>query len=120
MELLVLASQLIIGFGLLNVWILRPSKATAWRGGQAATMREEFDVYGLPGWFMTVIGFLKVTLALALIAGVWFPGITRPASLGIAALMLGAVAMHVRVKDRPMKSLPAFSLLVLALFVALY
>ena len=119
MEQFVLVGQLIIGFGLLNVWILRPSKATAWRGGKAATMREEFGVYGLPGWFMTVIGFLKITLALALIAGVWFPEITRPAALGIATLMLGAVAMHVKVKDRPMKSLPAFSLLLLALFVAL-
>jgi hypothetical protein len=118
MEQFVLISQLIIGFGLLNVWILRPGKATAWRGGQAGTMREEFDVYGLPVWFMTVIGFLKITLALALIAGIWFPGITRPASLGIAMLMVGAVAMHVKVKDSPKKSLPAFSLLVLALFVA--
>jgi hypothetical protein len=68
---------------------------------------------------MKVIGFLKITLGLCLIAGLWVSGITRPAAIGVAVLMIGAVAMHVKVKDPLRSSLPAMTLLVLALVVAL-
>ncbi len=104
MNWLLIASQLVIALSLLSVWLLRTGKATPWRGGDAKNMREEFAVYGLPHGFMKVIGVLKVTLAVCLIVGLWVPVVTRPAAIGIAALMLGAVAMHVRVKD-PLKSL---------------
>jgi hypothetical protein len=81
-------------------------------------MKEEFQVYGLPEGFVWVIGFLKLLLAVLLIAGIWFPVVIRPAAIGMAVLMLGAVAMHVKVKDPPRKSLPAFTLLVLSVLVA--
>ncbi len=110
--------QVIIALGIFNVWLLRSGKSTSWRGGEAKNMKEEFDVYGLPAWLMTVIGGLKLLLAVLLIAGIWFPFLTRPAALGVAILMLGAVAMHVKVKDPLKKSLPAFTLLVLSLAVA--
>lgn len=119
MEKVILASQLLIALGLLNVWLLRPGKSTGWRGGDAQTMKEEFAVYGLPPWFMGAIGFLKISLALALMVGLWFPEVTQLAAGGIATLMLGAVAMHVKVGDPLKKSLPASSLLALALVVAL-
>ena len=119
MEALVTAFQLIIAIGLLNVWLLRPGKPTPFRGGSAGTLREEFEVYGLPPWFMGTIGFLKVSLALALLAGIWLPGLTQFAALGITALMAGAVVMHVKIKDPLMKSVPAFSLLILSAFVGL-
>jgi len=48
------------------------------------------------------------------------PHITRPAAIGVAALMLGAVAMHVKVKDPLRSSVPALTLLVLAIVVAVY
>jgi hypothetical protein len=51
--------------------------------------------------------------------GLWFPEVTQLAAGGIATLMLGAVAMHVKVGDPLKKSLPASSLLALALVVAL-
>lgn len=117
MEWLCLASQIVIALGLLNVWLLRAKKPTAYRGGEAKNMEEEFAVYGLPRWFMIAIGFLKVALALALIVGLWVPVVTRPAAIGVAALMLGAVVMHFKVKDTPKKTAPAFSLLVLCLVV---
>ena len=119
MELFVKICQLVIGLGLLNVWLLRTNQTTAWRGGDARNMREEFAVYGLSPVFMKVIGFLKITLGLCLIAGLWVSGITRPAAIGVAVLMIGAVAMHVKVKDPLRSSLPAMTLLVLALVVAL-
>ena len=119
MEDLVLLSQLIIGFGLLNVWLLRREKATAWRGGQARTMKEEFEAYGLKSWFMNVVGFLKVSLALLMLAGIWVQPLTTLAAGGIATLMIGAAAMHLKAGDPFRRSVPALSLFVLSVFVGL-
>ncbi|MCX6611778.1 MAG: DoxX family protein [Acidobacteria bacterium] len=83
-------------------------------------MREEFAVYGLSSGMMKVIGVLKVSLGLCLILGLWLPSLTRPAAIAVAALMLGAVAMHLKVKDPLKSSLPALTLLVLAIVVALF
>ncbi len=111
--------QIIIALGIVNVWLLRFGGATEWRGGSAQNMTEEFSVYGLPAWFMRVIGVLKISLAALLIVGVWVPEITRYAALGMVTLMLGAVAMHVKVGDPPRKSLPAISMLTMSAVVAL-
>lgn len=117
MKSLALVCQIVIALGLLNVWLLRARKPTGWRGGNARSMKEEFEAYGLPPWSMSVIGCLKVSLAILLIAGVWFPSLAKPAAIGTAVLMAGAVAMHVKVKDPMMRSLPALALLVLSLVV---
>lgn len=119
MDRILQASQLLVALGLLNVWLVRRGRSTPWRGGAARNMEEEFAVYGLPRWFMSTIGFLKVSLAMALIVGLWSPVLTTFSAGGIAALMMGAVAMHVKVGDPVRKSLPAFSLLALSLFVGL-
>jgi hypothetical protein len=118
MERLVMIVQIVIALGIFNVWILRFGRATSWRGGSAANMKEEFGVYGLPGWSVQVIGFLKVLFAACLVVGIWFPALVTPASVGLAVLMLGAVAMHLKVKDPLVKSLPAFTMLVLSVVVA--
>ena len=119
MSRFVLIIQVVIALGILNVWLLRYGKATDYRGGSARSLREEFAVYGLPGWFMGVAGFLKVLFAALLIAGIWLPPVTKPAAAGMAVLMLGAVSMHVKVKDPLKKALPALGMLVLCLIVAL-
>ena len=119
MESLVRATQLVVAIALLNVWLLRTGGATQWRGGGAKSMREEFAVYGLPGWLMWVVGIIKVTLAVLLIVGLWLPSVVKPAATGIAVLMLAAVSMHVKVKDPLKKSMPALALLVLSVVVAL-
>ena len=119
MESFAFASQIVIALGLLNVWLLRARRPTAYRGGDARNMKEEFEAYGLPGWFMGVVGFFKVSLAILLLVGIWYPPVTKPAAIGIALLMLGAVVMHLKVKDPIKKALPAFSLLVLSLIVSL-
>lgn len=111
--------QIVIGFGIINVWVLRYQEATAWRGGAASNMREEFAVYGLPDWFMLAVGMLKVALATVLIAGIWFPDLARVAAGGMAVLMAGAVAMHLKVGDPPRKALPALAMLVLCLLVVI-
>ena len=119
MAILVKTIQVVVALGIYNVWLLRFGKSTNWRGGTARTMKEEFAVYGLPGWFMGVVGFLKLLFATLLIVGLWVPVVTRPAAAGLAVLMAGAVAMHFKVKDPPLRSLPAFVMLVLSLLVAL-
>ena len=119
MEYLEIAIKIIISGSILNVWLLRFGKPSKWRGGQAQSMKEEFAVYGLPMWFMNVIGGLKVILALLLLVSIWMPTLETAAAYGIAVLMLGAVGMHIKVGDPLAKSLPAFSFLILSLMVAL-
>jgi hypothetical protein len=119
MEWIKIAVQIIIAASIFNVWILRFGKPTSWRGGVAKSMKEEFEVYGLPGWFMKLVGFFKLTLATILIVGIFVPILIKPAAIGMAVLMLGAIAMHVKVKDNLLKSFPAFSFLSLSLFLIL-
>lgn len=117
MEWIKIAIQLIIAVSIFNVWILRFGKPTKWRGGNAKSMKEEFEAYGLPGWFMILIGALKLIFATLLIIGIWVSELVNPAAIGIAVLMFGAVIMHIKVKDSPIKSFPAFSFLVLSLIL---
>ena len=117
MESLVQICQIIVGCGLLNVWLLRFNKSTAYRGGSAANMLEEFAAYGLPAWSCYLVGFLKVASAFALLAGLLYPAIVLPGAVVIALLMAGAVAMHVKVGDPFKKSLPALSVLILSAII---
>jgi hypothetical protein len=112
---LVAILQTMIALTILNVWLARFARATPYRGGGAANMREEFLAYGLPGWSVLAVGAAKVALALALLAGLWFEFLTRPAALGLAGFMLVAVGMHLKVGDPWTRSVPAAALLSLAI-----
>lgn len=103
--------QVVIALGLLNVWLVRRNSSTPYRGGSSQSLREEFRAYDLPSWSFPLIGVLKVGSAVALLVGLWVPRLVLPASGLIIALMLGALAMHVKVKDSAKKSLPAFLML---------
>jgi hypothetical protein len=104
--------SVIIGLGLLNVWLLRFNKPTNWRGGRAKNMKEEFGVYGLPSYVLYSVGFVKVTIGLLLIMSIWLPQfVTHASTIVLSILMLCAVLMHLKVKDPIGKSLPAFLLL---------
>lgn len=83
-------------------------------------MKEEFKVYGLPGWAMNIVGFLKLALAILLIVGIWVPIVVMPAAAGMAALMIGAIGMHLKVKDPLIKSLPALLMLIMSLVLIFY
>jgi uncharacterized membrane protein YphA (DoxX/SURF4 family) len=106
--------QTITALGLLNVWLLRFNKNTAYRGGQATNLIEEFAVYGLPAWFCYLIGALKVSAAIALLLGFMYPQLIPPAAGLIAVLMVGAVAMHMKVKDPIKKAIPASLMLLMS------
>jgi uncharacterized membrane protein YphA (DoxX/SURF4 family) len=99
--------QAIVGLGLLNVWLVRARSATAYRGGKAQTLREEFDAYGLPSAAFYIVGGLKVAAGLVLVLGLWMDLPVQLASGVVAGLMLGAIAMHAKVGDPAKRSLPA-------------
>ncbi len=120
MEYLASVSQVLVGFTILNVWLLQSTKATEWRGGAARTLGEEFEAYGLGRPAMVIVGFFKVLLAILLLAGIWIAPLTKPAAVGMAIFMLGAVSMHMRIGDPFKKSLPALSMFIMALVAALF
>lgn len=111
--------QIIVALGLLNVWILRCGKKTPYRGRGAESMRGEFEAYGLPVWFMWVTGALKIGVASALLVGIWIPSLVQPAALVLIVLMLGALGMHLKVKDPFKASVPALAMLIMAVSIAL-
>ena len=82
-------------------------------------MREEFAAYGLPMWFAYVIGTLKVGSALLLLAGLWIPALVLPAALLVCILMVGALSMHLKVRDPLKKYLPAAGMLAICVLIVL-
>jgi uncharacterized membrane protein YphA (DoxX/SURF4 family) len=106
--------QLVVGLGLLNVWLIRANASTAYRGGTAQSLKEEFAEYGLPEWMFLLVGALKIVAGIALIVGLWMPRLVLPAAGVVVVLMVGALTMHVKVKDPWIKSLPAFLMLLMS------
>ena len=101
----------------MNVWIFRSDKSTLFRGGDAKTLIEEFEVYGLGEYFL-IIGIIKVGLAILLILSLYFTKVRFFAASGIAIMMLVAIFMHINVGDELIKSLPASILLLSSLIIA--
>jgi uncharacterized membrane protein YphA (DoxX/SURF4 family) len=93
--------------------------STAFRGGSAQSLREEFAAYGLPDWFFYLVGVLKIGSGVLLIVGIWVPEVVPPAAGTVAVLMVGALSMHAKVKDPLIKSLPAFLMLLMAVAILL-
>ncbi|MGB3607058.1 MAG: DoxX family protein [Psychroserpens sp.] len=120
MYYVIIALKLIVAISLLNVWLIQKDKPTKWRGGNAQNIKEEFEVYGLPGWMCYVVGALKVGLGLCLIASIWFPVLAQPAALGLALLLSGSIVMHFKINDPLYKSFPAFLFLLMCLVIAYF
>jgi len=109
--------QVIVGLGLLNVWLLRRQSATAYRGGDAKNLKEEFATYGLPAPMFYIVGGLKIVCGVLLLVGLAYAPVVLPAAAVVAVLMLGAVVMHLKVSDPVSKYVPAA--LMLAMSVAI-
>ncbi|PQJ81872.1 DoxX family protein [Polaribacter glomeratus] len=118
MNYIIIAFKVIVGISILNVWLLQQNKPTRWRGGDAKTIVEEFTVYGFSKNFCYLIGFLKVSLAIILMASIQFEMLTLVGSLGLTALLMGSIVMHIIVKDPLYKSFPAFLFIVMNLIIA--
>jgi hypothetical protein len=117
MQILAMICQTLVALGLLNVWLARFNQKTAYRGGNATNMKEEFAAYGLPLWSVFVVGVLKVGSALALLVGLFYPSIVIYPTIVIVALMLAAIAFHLKIGDPAKKALPALFVLVLCLVI---
>ena len=115
---IIIGLKIIIGISILNVWLIQSNKHTKWRGGDATTIIEEFNVYGLSKSFYVTIYILKVSLAILLLASIQFDVLTLVSSLGLAVLLLGSILMHVKVKDAWYKSFPAFLFMLMNLVIA--
>lgn len=118
METALTVTQLLIAIAMVDVWILRYDKPLRARGGDAQTMVEEFRVYGLPDWFRNLTRVLKLSAAALLVAGLAYDWAAFAGGVLLVGLMGGAVAMHVKVSDPLLKSVPAAFFLALSGFVA--
>ncbi len=116
---IVIALKIIVGLSILNVWLIQYNKPTKWRGGNATTIVEEFEVYGLSKTFCYIIGFLKVALALLLLASIFYVELTAYASSGLGLLLFGSIIMHIKVKDPLYKSFPAFLFLIMTILIGI-
>ncbi|MGB7393006.1 MAG: DoxX family protein [Pricia sp.] len=117
MDYLDIALQLIVALSILNVWLIQYNKPTQWRGGEAKTIKEEFVVYGLPVWTCYLVGFLKVACAIGLIVAIWYPIFLKPSATGLAVLLAGSVAMHIKINDPFKKSIPALLFLAICVYL---
>ncbi|MDH3464172.1 MAG: DoxX family protein [Acidimicrobiia bacterium] len=106
--------QLVVALGLLNVWLLRSKSASEYRGGEAKTLKEEFDAYGLPDVAFYVVGALKIGAGIVLLAGLWLDLPVRLAAGVVGVLMVGALAMHLKVGDPAKRSVPAALMLLMS------
>lgn len=110
--------QLLIPLGIFNVWLIRAGRPTTYRGGDAPNLKAEFAAYGLPDSMFYIVGTLKISAAVLLLLGFLLPVLILPGALLIAVLMLGAVIMHFKVSDPPVRFVPAALMLLMSLVVA--
>jgi hypothetical protein len=117
-EYIIIGLKLIVGLSILNVWLIQPNKPSKWRGGDATTITEEFSVYGLSKTFYYIVFAVKVGLAILLLVSIKYDIFSLYSSIGLAALLGGSIAMHLKVKDALFKSFPAFLFMVMNLIIA--
>jgi hypothetical protein len=125
MEEVKIALKIIVGLSLLNVWLLQYNKPSRWRGGDAKTMMEEFEAYGLGSTLCYVVGFLKVGFSIVLIASIKFQSLGEfsdanlelVAASVLGALLTGSILMHIKIKDALIKSFPAALFLLFCLAI---
>ena len=107
MHALMIFLQIFVAASIFFVW-----------GVRYANIIAEFKQYQLPDWLRDLVGILKVTFAICLLAGIGRPRGAIVGGAGIALLMLAALFTHLRVKNPPFKMLPSATLLVLSLVIA--
>ena len=111
--------QVIAALGIFNVWLLRFGQDTKYRGGKASNMSEEFVAYSLPPVAVYIVGSLKIISAVGLLAGIFLQSLVIPSAILLAALMIGAVGMHFKIKDSFRKFIPALIMLTLCVVILL-
>lgn len=108
MQDLTLVLQALVAASIFFVWVVRYDNII-----------QEFKQYGLPDWLRDLVGILKLTFALLLVLGIQRTSLAVIGGFGIAALMICAFLMHLRVKNPVFKMLPSLTLMTLSLIVAI-
>jgi uncharacterized membrane protein YphA (DoxX/SURF4 family) len=80
---------------------------------------ELFESIKLPQWFRIITGYVQIIGCIGLIVGYWYPEVAAWAGIGIAIMMLIAIASHVRVKHPIGKVIPALLNLLIAIAVVI-
>jgi hypothetical protein len=107
MEKIIATLQVLIAVSIWIVWV-----------GRFDTIVKEFEHFGYPVWFRSLVGALKMSLAALLVAGIWFPSLVFYSAASMAFLMMGAQVTHFRVRNPVIKFIPSFVLLALSIVVA--
>lgn len=95
--------------GIFYAWTIGFNRESKFRAGKARNMKEEFLVYGLPGWALYLVGAVKLLLSAFLFAGFFMPSLVKPSSGLLCVIMAVAVFMHLRIReDSLIKALPAY------------
>jgi len=96
--------KVLLAVSLFYVWVVRYDN-----------IKKEFIDYKLPNYLRDLVGILKLSFSIMIISNdknlVWV------GSVGIIALMFGAIGTHVRVKNSFQKMVPAITLSVLCLMI---
>ena len=79
-------------------------------------MVNEFQRYGVPQ-FRSLIGMMEVLGALGLIVGYFILPIQILAAGGLALLMLCGCLLRLKIRDSILQTVPAFTFLILSLYV---
>ena len=109
-----------ISFGIIYAWTFGFNRPSRFRAGNARNMREEFAVYGIPEWIMQVTRVTKLSLAVCLLFGYFFPVVVKPVAIAPALIMFVAVMAHLkRIRDPLIKALPAYLILSFNIFLIL-
>ena len=74
---------------------------------------EDLEATGSPDLAFYVVGALKIGAGAILLVGLWVDLPVRLAAGIVAVLMVGALAMHVKVGDPPVRSIPATLMLLM-------
>ena len=79
-------------------------------------MVPEFERYQL-GRFRRLTGGLQVAASIGLIAGYWYPPLLVVSAGGLAAMMVAAMIVRLRIRDPLYAMIPAFAFFCLNLFI---
>ena len=100
------AFKIIVTSAIFFVWFIRYDN-----------IKKEFKEYNLPTWFRDLVGILKISFSIMIHSN--NKDIVLIGSLGILALMFGAVITHIRMKNNFRKYIASVAMLTITSFILL-
>jgi len=98
------ALKIVVVAAVFFVWVVRYEN-----------IRREFKDYNLPNWFRDLVGILKISFALMLHSN--NSDVIIIGSLGITILMLGAVGVHIKMKNTFRNYIASVSMISICSFI---